>query len=93
MSKILTKLILASLVLFMLTSNIYSQKAKNNSTNNQAFQETIPNTDLLKQDTFSNTKKTLGDRFNEVRRNNKQNLKKAAKFYNPITFIYRLFKI
>lgn len=35
--------------------------------------------------------KTLFEKFKEARKHNKENIKKSAKYYNPVTFIYRLF--
>lgn len=90
MNKKINTTVLLSLILFY----TYAQEIKVNDTDEQSYKEIIQNNVLIKIDSTNNIKLAFSREYKEaMRKKNKQNLKKASKFYNPLTLIIRLFGI
>lgn len=86
------KKIAVTVLLTLMLHTAYAQDIVTH-TSKQSCKETKQSNDTLKGDSNYIKRPTLLEEFKEARKHNKQNLKKASKFYNPLTLIFRLFGI
>ena len=90
MIKNISHAVLLTLIMF----NAYPQGIKvKNAHNEQSCKEMKQSYSTKKIDLAHIKYPTISQKFMEARKNNKENLRRASKFYNPLTIIFHLFRI
>lgn len=87
------KPIKTAVLLILLLISVDSREIKAHYINNAQSYKASKQSDSEKIDSTQTKRLTLVQKFKEARKDNKKNLRKASKFYNPLTIIFHLFGI